>query len=372
MDSTTARSLSKAYELIEAERLEDARVVLEPILAQERNNADAWWLYAHAVTDSKEAQTALRNILQIKPDYPGASQLLQKLTRKIGETDSQHLLTQEKATSDLTDADIDTLLAEITDADDVIGNSDFDEEDLLDDFTEFDDESHTHEFAVDDLDIDQDDKGETEPAPRRIRFSQLMLGLITLLILVIIIGLLVRKQDTDSEEPTTVAAQSVPTDTATSLSSVDVTAEVTIEPTSTPTSPPSVTTTEEVTSEVTEAVPADPLEIVISNIPEVFSDYDLSPDSPQIAATDLGSTLIVEICVQDATTARTILNDAMSIIAGEITDSSGLIDAVGISLTDCQQDAIMNIIASPLTSAIAFANGELTEEEFLKTWRAVG
>ena len=58
MTDNVQNALSEAYELIEADNLEEARSVLRFILAEDPDNADAWWLYAHAVEEPETARTA--------------------------------------------------------------------------------------------------------------------------------------------------------------------------------------------------------------------------------------------------------------------------------------------------------------------------
>ena len=72
----TQSALSRAYDLVEAGKYDEARAILEPILADNRDNADAWWIYAHAVTDPDEGRNALENVLRINPRYPDAAELL--------------------------------------------------------------------------------------------------------------------------------------------------------------------------------------------------------------------------------------------------------------------------------------------------------
>ncbi|RMG88950.1 MAG: tetratricopeptide repeat protein, partial [Chloroflexi bacterium] len=79
MNLMTRQDLTKAFELIEQERHDAALEILEPLLQEERNNPDVWWLYAHATADRETARDALNMVLLLKPDYPGASQLLEQL-----------------------------------------------------------------------------------------------------------------------------------------------------------------------------------------------------------------------------------------------------------------------------------------------------
>ena len=65
----TQAALSRAHELVESGQLDEARAIVEPILAADQNNADAWWIYAHAVTDSDQGRNALENVLRIDPNF---------------------------------------------------------------------------------------------------------------------------------------------------------------------------------------------------------------------------------------------------------------------------------------------------------------
>ena len=72
----TKSALSRAFELVESGDYEEARAILDPILDADKNNADAWWIYAHAATDPDEGREALENVLRINPTYPGAAELI--------------------------------------------------------------------------------------------------------------------------------------------------------------------------------------------------------------------------------------------------------------------------------------------------------
>ena len=64
--------LSKAERLIAAGQLEEAKAVLRGVLAQDKRNADTWYLVAQSVTDPKAKAEALRRVLLIEPDHPRA------------------------------------------------------------------------------------------------------------------------------------------------------------------------------------------------------------------------------------------------------------------------------------------------------------
>lgn len=79
MSESQSSALVRAFELVEAGRPDEARALLEPVLAEQPNNADAWWVYAYAVPEPADARRALRNVLRINANYPGAQQLLSTL-----------------------------------------------------------------------------------------------------------------------------------------------------------------------------------------------------------------------------------------------------------------------------------------------------
>lgn len=79
MSSSLNNLLSQAYGFIEADQLDEAVTLLKPILADNPNNPDAWWLYAHAVENVDDARAALQTVLNLNPNYPEAQRLLDML-----------------------------------------------------------------------------------------------------------------------------------------------------------------------------------------------------------------------------------------------------------------------------------------------------
>lgn len=75
LDST----LTQAYELIEANRIDEARDLLTPLLNEHPDNADLWWVYAHAVDDPAQARLALENVKRLDGDYSDLDTLLAEL-----------------------------------------------------------------------------------------------------------------------------------------------------------------------------------------------------------------------------------------------------------------------------------------------------
>jgi len=71
----TNQALQDAFSFIEEGRLDEARQVLLPLIEQNPDDPDVWWVYAHAVEDPAEGKEALRKVMALRPDYPGASAL---------------------------------------------------------------------------------------------------------------------------------------------------------------------------------------------------------------------------------------------------------------------------------------------------------
>jgi|GEM_PF-1042700 len=85
MSASSSELLQRAYELVEAGQPAEARAILEPLLEAEPRNADAWWIYSYAVEDPDTARNALKNVLSIDPDYPDAAALLSDLNAQLPE-----------------------------------------------------------------------------------------------------------------------------------------------------------------------------------------------------------------------------------------------------------------------------------------------
>lgn len=76
MVTTANDTLNEAYELIEANRIDEARRLLEPMLDDDSDNPDLWWVYAHAVDNPADARRALKRVQEIDPAYPQVNELL--------------------------------------------------------------------------------------------------------------------------------------------------------------------------------------------------------------------------------------------------------------------------------------------------------
>lgn len=81
MTQSLDTTLTEAYELIEANRIDEAQAMLRPLLSDYPDDPDLWWVYAHAVDDPAEARRALENVKRLDSEtYPEADELLQQLS----------------------------------------------------------------------------------------------------------------------------------------------------------------------------------------------------------------------------------------------------------------------------------------------------
>lgn len=71
--------LKQAYRLVKNGEKQRALNILTAVLRTDRNNANAWWLVAHASTDKDQQIQALEQVLRLKPDHTKASQMLDQL-----------------------------------------------------------------------------------------------------------------------------------------------------------------------------------------------------------------------------------------------------------------------------------------------------
>ena len=79
MSDTIEDRLNLAYELIQQEQMDEAISILDSILLDDPENADAWWLRANAVSEPEDARHALQKVLDYNPDHEQAKQWLDRL-----------------------------------------------------------------------------------------------------------------------------------------------------------------------------------------------------------------------------------------------------------------------------------------------------
>lgn len=79
----SAEQLRQAYDLIRQGRKRDAVAMLQPILSADRQNADAWWLLANALTEPEKQRDALRRLIELRPDDARAHKMLDRIEEQL-------------------------------------------------------------------------------------------------------------------------------------------------------------------------------------------------------------------------------------------------------------------------------------------------
>jgi hypothetical protein len=360
-------ALNRAYELIEADRLDEAQNILKPILDGNPDNADAWWLYAHAVTDPDTARTALSNVKRLEPDYPGAAALLQSLDEKYPTARPTISRIERLEPLHSTAPGMPSTLP---------GLSTDDEPDFGD--------------------LDDDEEEPVQPRPAQPNRRPLLLIGALILIALVVVAILVLNPfrpaaPTDTPTPGGQIAANNPTATA-DLSTVATTGAQAA-PTDFPTltrveteqtggETPTVEPATGVTNSTATLEPPPTLEAgailpettadTFSTLLPAFSQFTLPDNSISIQQTELGQTLLVSVCTAAGASLRTTLPQVMDVAARQIGQSTGQIDAIGTRLVDCQNNnALLRTIAVSSADAQAYTSGSLTEEAFQAKWKAV-
>jgi len=78
----SSQKLQQAYELIKANKKQEAVNMLLPILKFDDKNADAWWLMANALEKPDEIREALEKVLSLRPSNERARKMLDNLNQR--------------------------------------------------------------------------------------------------------------------------------------------------------------------------------------------------------------------------------------------------------------------------------------------------
>lgn len=327
MNQNIENSLQQAFGLIEAGKLEDAKGLLRPILEVEKDNADVWWLYSHAVTDTETARLALYNVLRIESDYPDARELLNKLEiqRETEHTDG---------------------IVDVTKDPDFIPPM----PSSLPSVTALQPRNSTplnleDENPPDDLVSDEGD----EAFYRKPIFYVPIIALLLIAALAVVI----MKPFANNPVPTQVPVSTVDSATiaAPTVSSLAVEAS------------PTTSTELDVTAE-------QPIDF--SAIVSTFSGFSLVPDTGiNIVDTSFGKTLLANVCSAPGKEMRELLPKAMSILAKSSSNYVSHVQAIAVRMLDCSTNSTLLWIGSDIGDAIAYAGNSIGDKEFQAKWKPI-
>ncbi|MBA3873336.1 MAG: tetratricopeptide repeat protein [Anaerolineae bacterium] len=334
MNQNIEIALKQAFSLIEAGNLEDAKALLRPILESEKDNADVWWLYSHAVTDTESARLALNNVLRIDPSYPDARDLLNQLETQQKIESSDDILEMGKDPSFIpampsTIPGITALPPRPAQSSDIGFDS---SEELPDDM--FDDET-------------------PEPFYRRPLFYIPLISLFLIIALAIVI---IKPFAVNSPAPII-----TPQNTQAALLETPTTEALA-----------SGQATEVPTVQVDTSVTAEAVASNFSDVSTALAGFTLSSDGGvALADTSLGKTLVASICTTAGKEMRDALPKAMDALAKASTDYASQAQMVAVKMVDCTTNSTLLWIGASIEDATAFANGTLTDKDFQAKWRPV-
>lgn len=310
------QALSQAFELIEADKLEEARAILKPILDADKDNPDVWWLYAHAVNDPETARLALSNVRRLDPDYLNAGELLYSLEKHSPASDLADALS-EKEPSFL--PAFPSTLPGLSDS-----NGDADD---------------------DDWDLPDDEEEEADAPFFRRPIFLLAIGTV---IFAIIASLFVLQSLPQTQNP---AVGETPTNQAVVMetSTVEATA---IEA--------QLTTPEQVSSNDE-----------FDNIYAALSDFSVADNGIGFKQTALGNTVVASVCTEPGAVMRETLPNVLKALARESSTLSAETQAISAQMVDCSNNATLLMIGVPIADAQAYASGSLDDNMFQAKWQPV-
>lgn len=392
MSEETRGALARAFDAVEAGDLESARQILEPILAVERNNADAWWIYSHAVTDPEQAREALENVVRINPDYPGASELLTTLRDRLPERPP--VTPSMAAAVPVSPAAPPPSLPETE-----LEEPDFD----------------TKPNPV----VTTETAAPASAQPAR-RSALPWIAAAVLLVAIIALFALVLNQtqqgvDPNLDQTSTAAVVAMATDEV-EIPVAAVTDEATAEATEAAADAAteaadaadeenaSPNTSDDATKDATEAAaeedaePTPTAEAVTQVTPvavdetdeaaatleattsvattgdfdslyAALSDFSVPEGGIEEVTTSLGNTVMASVCAAPGREMRALLPQVMGALAEQIGDLGDEVEAIGASMINCETNAPMLTVAAPREIAQAFADGDLNAAEFSAGWQ---
>lgn len=334
MNQNTENALKEAFSLIEAGKLDDAKALLRPVLESEKDSADVWWLYSHAVTDSETARLALNNVLRIDPNYPDANELLGQLEaqQKSEQFDDIVDMGKDPAFIPAMPSTIPGITPLSPRGDSLDSKLSASEDDLPDDM--FSDE-------------------EPEAFYRRPLFYIPIISLLLIAALAIVIFKPFAVNSPATLAPQITQSSPIETPTNESLAIGDMTATpVAIAPTDTAVS--------------AEAAPD------FTAITNAFSAFKLTSDkSIEIVDTSLGKTLTVTICTVAGKQMRELLPKAMDSLAKPSIDYASQAPIASVKMLDCATNATLLWIGANTVDSTAYVNGTLAQKEYQAKWKPV-
>jgi hypothetical protein len=321
MSVQTEQALSQAFELIEADKLEEARSILKPILDIDKDNPDVWWLYAHAVTDPEAARLALSNVRRLDPQYLNAGELLYTLEKQSPGLNLSDI-SSEKDPSFL--PTVPSTLPGLPGSKAI----DDDEWDLPDDE---DEDSYT-------------------PIFRRPIFL-LALGTIIFAIIASLVILQFPPQIPNNDI------------TVTSTNQNNVTESPTVE------------LSQAVEATLAEGQLITPASVdnngEFDNLYAVLSEFSVADNGIEVEQTTLGDTIVVSVCTEPGVALRETLPNVLKALAKESSTLSTEIQAISARMIDCTNNTTLLMLGVLMSDAQAYQSGSMNDDLFQSKWQPI-
>ncbi|MEZ4666939.1 MAG: tetratricopeptide repeat protein [Anaerolineae bacterium] len=320
MNPDVENVLNKAYSLIEAGQLDDARTLLKPVIEVEKNNADIWWLYAHSVTDTETARLALNNVLRIDSSYPEARDLLAQINKSQSTQElSEAEFAQEPSFVPALPSSLPGLSSDVLIPDRVEG-------------------------------VLSDEEGDEESEKSFWARPLFYMPLIALLIIGALAIVILRP------------FASVPPGTSSTLQAVEPDFGT-----------PTVETVPTLATQIMSTQTSSETLTLISNeelasVSDGLADLKVSSSDLSVLRTSLGDTLVLSMCTTPGQELRELLPKAMAALASSSKPLISKVDAVGVKLTDCTVNTILRWLGSSVADVASFGDGSMNESEFQARW----
>ena len=354
------QKLEQAFDLIREERFEDAQLVLQPIILS-RPDADAWWLWANAVSEPEDARHALSKVLEIDPNHAQAREFMTGLESvypampeaisdrfEFGMKDDFDDMVGDSAGLVSLEQDIPAVVppeqAPRPDAYDV-------EQPVIrqiDSSSELDDGSDVVDFSdwledlaeAEDVQSDQDDTSiggaaasMSEPSPSvqpSGRRNALRSILVVSLVLLVGLAAAILLLDIGGSAPVPVADAPVWT---------------------------------------TLSEPSDLLQSVLEAAQQGSRPASLGgPVEARLATYEDGATLLFQVCRGAGSDLPEALEAGMEQVARYGISAQDELAYVAVSLINCERQDTLTEALAPIEEAVAFASGRLDAEAFQLTW----
>lgn len=368
MSDSTNVVLQRAYELIEADKLEQAQELLAPLLETDDENPSLWWVYSHALRDQSIGQLALDRVLELDPSYPGANEL------------KNDVLDIQSSDPDFLQVDVD----ESVSAQDAMSSAIDDWDDIQPELEDAGESSGGRQGAVVlAIILFIVAAGITLVASGTIDISEILSGILptpeaeVIVVAAPTAGPATPESDTGQSTPEfTPEATTLPTERESAAVTLESTVEATTaQATEAATLESTVATTAEATAGV-EVSPgpddeaANPLAEFVGAVADSISDFDIDRRASAVRNTLLGRTIVIQVCAVPGREFNAKLNrviNAMVELADAFPEDT---EAVAAGLLHCDNEsASLRIIGVPVATVRQYLDEDIDGKEFQRAWQ---